>query len=670
MLAFVRKLFSRKDDAAASGQPTQLMQVHCGDFGWEGRLSDPFNGTELERFAEPIPLEIDAGDKALDEAFRLAGAKLSARDAKQIKDVVVLTDDPDIHYTDMLADAYKAASVASLREIGMQYLGGAKVTFGKADLAATNEGGQAPQRGAIAWGDVKRTGAFLTRLSHIAPKVVAVVPLTDVLVRQVARPGGEVGAALHLGAHTTRLVLVNAELGAVMVRTVPIGFATLILKVATESGITIEEASRNLRTSDYISKIRLNTTDTMARSQVERILGDDLRRLMMVIRETLDFFDLQRFAGRPETIRLFGDLDRVSGLVPLIRANLPVQLEVNPVSVFDAFCALEPKKAINLLEHVGTDLRIGTIVYGYRENRLVPAVRPSQDPGRVDQQVSRARHRLRSQRRSASGRSGKGGLGAETAGGLLDRVASLLGPPAANENGTAADDEATSERKDMMWAAGFAAVALVVIFLGYGNFADASTAFHSRGGAVVEAQENNRRLRDNLGRIQQQATSDDVDADKVLWAEKFLAIAKTGVMDEGMWLTDVYLTGEQHTGASGQRPAVNKKLVMEGAVLPSTIGHIQHIADYIERLQEKTNFMSDFRETNGLTFEGARMEQSDTDSIIRFHLDAWYDANRRIQGRPATVSNTSSPSVANTVSAAQLRNQETEKSLVTSPATR
>ena len=97
-------------------------------------------------------------------------------------------------------------------------------------------------------------------------------------------------------------------------------------------------------------------------------------------------------------------------------------------------------------------------------------------------------------------------------------------------------------------------------------------------------------------------------------------------MDKAMWITDVYLSDEQR--AVGGENILSKKLVLEGAVLPSTVGHILNIAQYIERLlKDEKFFMSDFRD---ITFEGAEIDASESDHVVRFTLEAWYDENKRI----------------------------------------
>ena len=75
-----------------------------------------------------------------------------------------------------------------------------------------------------------------------------------------------------------------------------------------------------------------------------------------------------------------------------------------------------------------------------------------------------------------------------------------------------------------------------------------------------------------------------------------------------------------------------KKLVLQGAALPSTDGHILKIADYVEKLEteKRFNFMADFRD---ITFQGAAIDATETDPVIRFSLAAWYDEAKRVENR-------------------------------------
>ena len=659
---FGLKLFSRKKQVEeAPLEANRRVFLHCTELGWQGLVVDTGGAEREDRLGAVLPVAVGKGGGNLEEAFRLAGEHFSSREAKGVDEVLVLTDDPDVHYSDMLAEVFSAASPATLRELGSHQLGTNRVTFGQAVLVAK---GETAERRTIAWGDSKRAGTLLTRLTHVVPKVSRMVPVADLLARRIVARGQGPGAVLYLGGYSSHLMIVNPAHGAVLSRVLPVGSMTLIQKAAEQSGAAVEEVARNLRTSDYVSGIRLGDEfgdrAALTQSQIERILGEDLQGLLRTILASIEFFDLQRSSGAPERIELFGAFDDVRGLDELLINNLPVAVERSAVSLLDVFRTVPPLESLNLLEHIGNDFRIGSISYGFKE-RLVPVTRASQEaqPSRADQQATHSQRRTRQQQARPTARAAaRGRSGASSGAGLLSGLLASLRNVGAQKEVVETEDE--SVKKDRQWVAFFGLFAVIVLYLGYQNFYEAQTADESRVSAANEALTVNQRTRDALGRIELQRTADETGADKVLWTEKFLALAKN--MDEGMWLTDLFLANEQHSGGQGGS-SVNKKLVMEGAVLPSTDGHIQHIATYIKKMEDDKSFMSDFREINGITFSGAHIETGDNDPIIRFGLEAWYDEARHILTRPVAAVGAGNASLGNTVSAAEQHNREAEAAL-------
>ena len=108
------------------------------------------------------------------------------------------------------------------------------------------------------------------------------------------------------------------------------------------------------------------------------------------------------------------------------------------------------------------------------------------------------------------------------------------------------------------------------------------------------------------------------ESDKVLWTEKFLALGCYA--SEALWLTDVYLT----KGSDSKDPMQVRKLIIEGAVLPSYDGHLLEIAGFIRRLEEDARnlFMADFKT---ITFEGASVDLEDVEEVVKFQIEAWYE---------------------------------------------
>ena len=100
-----------------------------------------------------------------------------------------------------------------------------------------------------------------------------------------------------------------------------------------------------------------------------------------------------------------------------------------------------------------------------------------------------------------------------------------------------------------------------------------------------------------------------------------LAIAKH--MDDKMWISDVYLVNESTVYNSQSVSA--RKLTIEGAVLPSTTGHILEIARYISLLTEDKLFIRDF---SLITLVGAAIDTLEAAHVVKFTLGAWYDKTK------------------------------------------
>ena len=147
------------------------------------------------------------------------------------------------------------------------------------------------------------------------------------------------------------------------------------------------------------------------------------------------------------------------------------------------------------------------------------------------------------------------------------------------------------------------------------------------------------------------------EIDKVLWTEKFLALAEN--MNETMWLTDVYLEVSKRT--IGNSEIEEKKLVIQGAVLPSTDGHILQIAEFIERLeQDHAGFMNYFRE---ILFEGAFLDREEADPVIRFAIEARYDATKRLNANISSSNGRTATSIGEVQETIRSRNKAQEEIL-------
>jgi len=100
--------------------------------------------------------------------------------------------------------------------------------------------------------------------------------------------------------------------------------------------------------------------------------------------------------------------------------------------------------------------------------------------------------------------------------------------------------------------------------------------------------------------------------------------------------------------------------VIQGAVLPSTDGHILQIAQFVERLEEdKQGFMDDFRE---IVFDGAYLDRGESDAVVRFTIEARYDAKKR-QAVASSAPSTAGSTLGDTTKKVEERNKAQEQAI-------
>lgn len=622
ILATVRRLFAPSRKRAETAVGTDIAYLHCSDIGWSALVIDPAAPGAARQVSGDLSGKPAQGEEPLDTAFRLA-AEAFDRQRIAVNRLHVLTDDPRVFYTDTRGEQFGAAEKTSpgvLRAYGAEQLNSAHAIFGLAPFGL--KGGKPRPSGVGAFADAKRAGGCLGRLDRLALKVGSLVPVADVLVRRAQELGDAPYGALYVSGRSSQIVLANAQHGTVTTRVLPFGVTSLVEMVAEASNIAVEEAVLALRGRSLVDQVPLvetaGTDAEMSRTAMDRMVGSAIRRFTADVEATLDFFDTQRVSGRPDRLELFGAWEQANGLADFLSAALSVTVAPSPITVLELFRRQPPRECVNLLQHTGPNLQIGQTRYSLNGDRLAPASAVERTEGRADAPRPAGRGRpsgtpagRRGARRGAAG----GGQG------LAGLLARLRGPAAAD--GEEAPD---ADRQYFML---FGLVCVLLLLLAWQRYDGMESAHRNAMARVSQSVEENMRLRRAVagGERLQVAGS----ADKVLWTEKFLAIGRN--MDKPMWLTDVFLATETRT--VGGISVLSKKLVLEGAVLPSTVGHILEISKFIHRLEEDaTGFMGDFRE---IRFHGASLDQAESDPIIRFGIEAWYDENKHVQSRAAAA---------------------------------
>ncbi len=118
----------------------------------------------------------------------------------------------------------------------------------------------------------------------------------------------------------------------------------------------------------------------------------------------------------------------------------------------------------------------------------------------------------------------------------------------------------------------------------------------------------------------------DDGINKILWTEKFITIAKS--MPDEVWFSSIRLESTEKE-IEGKK-VTSTRVVLNGRCLPSSIGHINTIATYMERLMESdSNFKKDFID---ISFGGAEsiFDEYNRD-LISFKLYCNFRKNANIK---------------------------------------
>lgn len=610
---------------AATGAAT--MFLHCTDTSWRLRVEDPEKGAPpLERETATVsPGQVN--EPRMDAVFRSVGETMRDAAFASVGRLAVLTDDPQVFLTDTRNETFSGAANQSpglLHAYGATQVNSKAVTFGFGPFGLTAQGQK--DKGVAAFADARRVGACLGRLDRGAALVTRLVPVADVLVRRAAELGDLPYGAIYVGGYCTHMVLANPRYGTVTARVLPFGVMSVVEALATQGNVSLEDAERSLKARDMLADMPATAllvddgAAALTLSTIDRAVGKDLRGYLESLEATLDFFESQRASGRPDRLELFGAHDRVAGFADFLARHLPV--EPAAVGIFDLFCAAAGQPGVNLLEDTGPGLEIGRVKYSLHEQRLVPTadLRAAKGAETTAAQPSSARskRRTRGRRRGDRTAAARNDMTLES---LMNR---LMNRPAAEP--AAGDDDAGAANKDRSYFALFGLLVVLLLLMAVQKNDELETQRAGAASQTVLALNESSHLHSQLAGPLRPA--EQTSADKVLWTEKFLIIGRN--IDQRMWLTDVFLATE--AGVAGSNTVVRKKLVIEGAVLPSTEGHVLEVSRFIARLEDaaRHDFMNDFRE---IRFQGVTLDQAETDPVIRFGIEAVYDENKRVQVR-------------------------------------
>lgn len=585
------------------------LYISISEMGWQAQLIGPDLQPVGERQSEDWQQLSKVGAAEIENFIGRAIQTVPRGDRRNLGSVLMLLDDPGIIIVDNHAQDITEDNPTGIRRFGAQQLNCELCSFGFWPFEHMVEG--RARHGVYSFVNTQNLRNYLTRLESLAVKTTMVVPLPALMIQAAASNGYGAYCGVKIGAFVTTIVLATPSLGVVVVRTLPIGIMSLVESIAKANSVRTKDALSTFKKQDYISRISIRDipNDPAMESNHERILRPQLKLLHDEIALSLEYFDVHRLGGRPEQIEIHGQGEIIEGLSQWLAGQFAIPIKIAERSLFDEFLIRSRENPLNLLAGAeGGLITIGKINYRFDEKRFVPHIPLSERTIIVEQS---RRGRERGQKRHGQ----KGQQGRKTRG----------QPSRRNLRGRPAPEAGMSLSSEALYFALLTLVTLALIYAGYSQYEPVEKNFEDAAYAYASTVEQNTTLRQSTQAGEEIViiTADRV-ADKVLWSEKFLAMGR--YMSNEMWLTDVYLTDGKHT--INNTTISTKKLTMEGAVLPSTKGHIQVISDYIERLlEDKDNiFMNDFGQ---IIFEGATLDETETDRVVRFTIDAWYDKEKQ-----------------------------------------
>jgi hypothetical protein len=113
--------------------------------------------------------------------------------------------------------------------------------------------------------------------------------------------------------------------------------------------------------------------------------------------------------------------------------------------------------------------------------------------------------------------------------------------------------------------------------------------------------------------------------DKIFWTQKIITLAN--LMPNAIWLSSISM--ENQTKTIEDKEITNQIMTLEARALPSTIGHIANIANYMHSLlNADDNFRKDF---SSISFGGATIVNEYGYDVVNFKLLCNFEKNINIQ---------------------------------------
>jgi hypothetical protein len=613
MNIFKRIIKSPKTQGSTDDGARLSLFLYISDMGWQMQFSGETGAPAGELQSEDCSLLTGTISVRMEAILGRAIKALPKMDRRRIGRIHIMLSDQATVLLDDAGGEFEGANPTALRQMAQRQLNCQSASYCVSKLAMT-----AGKNYLYGMADAQVLSAMLHQLGDMAPSVVGIAPAAGLLACKAAGLDHPY-CALLLDGYNAKIVVTDMVNACVVVRTLPIGIMSLPAAVAQHTRVNLTKAQSGLQQRDIIATLDVanesrDAGQALSKGPFYDAMAPLLRALKREIEDTLRFVTDQRLGRRPAKIEVFGELNKVNGLLNWLNSNLDLPVEAAQQDLFELFTAKDEPSAMNLLTGAdGPLVTVGKIKYKFAQDGFVEDVpAPASD---ID--IGQSPARQGSRRRGPRGRQRGGRPSPDQRG--------LFGLPFLKfQSGGQSQGSQTTPQ-------GLHYVLLAVVFFGalYGAYiayyADTLRRHSNAKAAYAQALSANeaarRQLNEDPSKMNDPTLRARRDDDKVLWSEKMLALA--GHMDDKMWISEVYLVNETAT-FNAQSISV-RKLTIEGAVLPSTDGHILEVARYISRLTEDRLFMRDF---SRVTFEGAAIDTQESAHVVRFTLDAWYDETK------------------------------------------
>ena len=372
--------FTKKDKKAASngdqsaGLGGKRFLLHATPFGWQSYLQHADGSLEKPAFWNGI--HVQGGDWERMEAILKNAVANNAKTIKQAKKISLLIDGIPVQVTDNKPKALVAASGATARQFGQQWLNAKEVTYGYADLPpfdGTTE--KKHNDGVYAFADARVMRSYLALFDKEGTKITDAIPAEYIMIRRATLSGESVYGALHMSGLSSKLVLLNHSLGIVMVHKIPVGLLTLVQAVAEAMGVQVQDAAQEMTQKDWISEVIPTTPDdTTAGPQNQSLYAQALQKPLTLIldniKESLAFFAFQKVGGSPRQLELFGAIEQVTGLTEWLHHFSGMPMNICEKSMLELFSQIPHPVGCNILKGAENNLlTIGRTKFFFVEDK-------------------------------------------------------------------------------------------------------------------------------------------------------------------------------------------------------------------------------------------------------------------------------------------------------------